>query len=178
MDPEMPWLERSTNLPAEASCMLIVHITRWKDVWWAVVFSTWNCFCQIFAWMVFCYGSLCLKCHPLIRPFPGQSLEIKPILPSFYSSSLTVFSFKHLFWSEISLFICLLICLPFDSLHNDVTWEQGPHPSYLLLYLTAWHILGIRYIDEKWLNNWAFFFEKNFAFFKNIICLFLWWFGW
>ena len=33
MDPEMPWLERSPNFPAEASCMLIVHITRWKDVW-------------------------------------------------------------------------------------------------------------------------------------------------
>ena len=33
MDPEMPWLERSPNLPVEASCMLIVHITRWKDVW-------------------------------------------------------------------------------------------------------------------------------------------------
>ena len=33
MDPEMPWLERSTNFPAEASCMLIVHITKWKDVW-------------------------------------------------------------------------------------------------------------------------------------------------
>ena len=28
MDPEMPWLERSTNFPAEASCMLIVHITN------------------------------------------------------------------------------------------------------------------------------------------------------
>ena len=33
MDPEMPWLERSPNFPEEASCMLIVHITRWKDVW-------------------------------------------------------------------------------------------------------------------------------------------------
>ena len=33
MDPEIPWLERSPNFPAEASCMLIVHITRWKDVW-------------------------------------------------------------------------------------------------------------------------------------------------
>ena len=33
MDPEMHWLERSPNFPAEASCMLIVHITRWKDVW-------------------------------------------------------------------------------------------------------------------------------------------------
>ena len=33
MDPEMPWLERSTNFPAEASCMIIVHIARWKDVW-------------------------------------------------------------------------------------------------------------------------------------------------
>ena len=33
MDPEMPWLERCPNFPAEASCMLIVHITRWKDVW-------------------------------------------------------------------------------------------------------------------------------------------------
>ena len=33
MDPEMPWLERSPNIPAEASCMLIVHITRWIDVW-------------------------------------------------------------------------------------------------------------------------------------------------
>ena len=33
MDPEMPWLERSANYPAEASCMLIVHITRWKNVW-------------------------------------------------------------------------------------------------------------------------------------------------
>ena len=33
MDPEMPWLERSPNFPAEASCMLIVHITRWKYVW-------------------------------------------------------------------------------------------------------------------------------------------------
>ena len=33
MDPEMPWIERSTNFHAEASCMLIVHITRWKDVW-------------------------------------------------------------------------------------------------------------------------------------------------
>ena len=33
MDPEMPWLERSPNFPAEASCMLIVHITRWNDVW-------------------------------------------------------------------------------------------------------------------------------------------------
>ena len=32
MDPEMPWLERSTNFLAEASCMLIVHITRWEDV--------------------------------------------------------------------------------------------------------------------------------------------------
>ena len=31
MDPEMPWLERSPNFPAEASCMLIVHMTRWKD---------------------------------------------------------------------------------------------------------------------------------------------------
>ena len=29
----MPWFERSPNFPAEASCMLIVHITRWKDVW-------------------------------------------------------------------------------------------------------------------------------------------------
>ena len=33
MDRELPWLERSPNFPAEASCMLIVHITRWKDVW-------------------------------------------------------------------------------------------------------------------------------------------------
>ena len=33
MDPEMPWLERSPNFPAEASCVLIVHITRWKDIW-------------------------------------------------------------------------------------------------------------------------------------------------
>ena len=33
MDPEMPWLERSPNFPAEASCIIIVHITRWKDVW-------------------------------------------------------------------------------------------------------------------------------------------------
>ena len=33
MDPEMPWLERSPNFTAEPSCMLIVHITRWKDVW-------------------------------------------------------------------------------------------------------------------------------------------------
>ena len=33
MDPEMPWLERSPNFHVEASCMLIVHITRWKDVW-------------------------------------------------------------------------------------------------------------------------------------------------
>ena len=33
MDPEMPWLERSPNFPALSSCMLIVHITRWKDVW-------------------------------------------------------------------------------------------------------------------------------------------------
>ena len=33
MDPEMPWLERSPNFPAEASCMLIVHITWSKDVW-------------------------------------------------------------------------------------------------------------------------------------------------
>ena len=33
MDPEMPWLLRSPNFPAEASCMLIVHTTRWKDVW-------------------------------------------------------------------------------------------------------------------------------------------------
>ena len=32
-DPEMPWLERSPYFPAEASCMLIVHITSWKDVW-------------------------------------------------------------------------------------------------------------------------------------------------
>ena len=32
MDPELPWLERSPNFPAESSCMLIVHITRWKDV--------------------------------------------------------------------------------------------------------------------------------------------------
>ena len=31
MDPEMPWLERSPYVPAEASCMLIIHITRWKD---------------------------------------------------------------------------------------------------------------------------------------------------
>ena len=29
----MPWLERNPNFPAEASCMLIVHITRRKDVW-------------------------------------------------------------------------------------------------------------------------------------------------
>ena len=33
MDPEMPWLERSPNFPAEDSCMLILHITRWEDVW-------------------------------------------------------------------------------------------------------------------------------------------------
>ena len=33
MDLEMPWLERSLNFPAEVSCMLIIHITRWKDVW-------------------------------------------------------------------------------------------------------------------------------------------------
>ena len=33
MDPEMPWLERSPNFPAESSCMLILHITRWNDVW-------------------------------------------------------------------------------------------------------------------------------------------------
>ena len=33
MDPDMPWLERSPNFPEEASCMLIVHITRWKNVW-------------------------------------------------------------------------------------------------------------------------------------------------
>ena len=33
MDPEITWLERSPNLPADASCMLIIHITRWKDVW-------------------------------------------------------------------------------------------------------------------------------------------------
>ena len=33
MDPEMPWLERSPNFPAEASCMLIVYSTRGKDVW-------------------------------------------------------------------------------------------------------------------------------------------------
>ena len=33
MDPEKPWLERSPNFPAEDSCMFIVHITRWKDVW-------------------------------------------------------------------------------------------------------------------------------------------------
>ena len=33
MDPEMPWLDRSANFPVEASCMLIVYITRWKDVW-------------------------------------------------------------------------------------------------------------------------------------------------
>ena len=33
MDPEMPWLQRSPNYTAEASCMLIVYITRWKDVW-------------------------------------------------------------------------------------------------------------------------------------------------
>ena len=30
MNPKMPWLERSPNFPGEASCMLIVHITRWK----------------------------------------------------------------------------------------------------------------------------------------------------
>ena len=30
---QMPWLERSANYPAEASCMLIVHVKRWKDVW-------------------------------------------------------------------------------------------------------------------------------------------------
>ena len=29
----MPWLERRPNFAAEASCMLIVHITRGKDVW-------------------------------------------------------------------------------------------------------------------------------------------------
>ena len=33
MDPEMPWLERSTNFPAEASCMLIVHVTRREEHW-------------------------------------------------------------------------------------------------------------------------------------------------
>ena len=33
MDPELPWLERRPNYNAEASCMLIVHVTRWKDVW-------------------------------------------------------------------------------------------------------------------------------------------------
>ena len=33
MDPEMPWIEQSPNFHAEASCMLIVHITRWNDVW-------------------------------------------------------------------------------------------------------------------------------------------------
>ena len=33
MDPEMLWMERSTNFPVDASFMLIVHITRWKDVW-------------------------------------------------------------------------------------------------------------------------------------------------
>ena len=33
MEPEIPWLERSPNFPAEASCRLIVHITRWKDDW-------------------------------------------------------------------------------------------------------------------------------------------------
>ena len=32
MDAEMPRLERSPNFPAEASCMLIVHITKRKDV--------------------------------------------------------------------------------------------------------------------------------------------------
>ena len=32
MYPEMPWLERSPNFPAEASCMIIVHITRWKEL--------------------------------------------------------------------------------------------------------------------------------------------------
>ena len=31
MDSEMPWIERSPNFPAEPTCMLIVHITRWKD---------------------------------------------------------------------------------------------------------------------------------------------------
>ena len=31
--PEMPWLEISPNFPAESSCMLIVHFTRWKDDW-------------------------------------------------------------------------------------------------------------------------------------------------
>ena len=33
MDPEMHWLKWSPNFPAEASCILIVHITIWKDVW-------------------------------------------------------------------------------------------------------------------------------------------------
>ena len=33
MDPEMPWVERSPNYPAEDSCRLIVHITRWNDFW-------------------------------------------------------------------------------------------------------------------------------------------------
>ena len=33
MEPEMPWLERSPNFLAEASCMLIFHVTRWKEVW-------------------------------------------------------------------------------------------------------------------------------------------------
>ena len=33
MDPERPWLERSPNFPAEASCLFIVHIKRRKDVW-------------------------------------------------------------------------------------------------------------------------------------------------
>ena len=32
MDTEMPWLERSPNFAAEASCMLIVYIRRRKDV--------------------------------------------------------------------------------------------------------------------------------------------------
>ena len=46
MDPEMPWLERSPNFPAEDSCMLIVHITRWKDVWVPCTVTPWPAACQ------------------------------------------------------------------------------------------------------------------------------------